>query len=171
MTIILEFYEGQLSAQAAENREPLENRLNELYEGLDDLIGLPRLKRLKEINTLEQQLAWQGANPKALPFDELSEHIRQGYEHQDTIEKKYAARISNRATAIRSFCVNCQGGFVAGVKDCASVTCPLHPFRMGKDPFRGWALPVPHSEPELPEDEEDVGIFEDGDDHDQDYDV
>ena len=161
-----EFYEGQLSAQARENREALESELSSLYESLEgDPKGIERLRSLKEINRIEETLAWQGANPKHVPFEDLSEHIRNGYSNQDSIEKKYTKRINNRTTAIRSYCVNCQGGYIAGVKDCLAVTCPLHPFRMGGDPFRGWELPKIENEPELPE-EELVGEFEDGDDED-----
>ena len=163
-----QLYEGQLSAEAAEHREFLEARLNGLYEELENLAGIKRLKLLKEINELEQTLDWQGANPKHVDFTEIKEHVQSPRGDSDIIEKKYRARIKNRATAIRGYCVECQGGFIAGVKDCVAVTCPLFPFRMGKDPFRGWELPKPFIEPEMPEDEEDVGEFEDGDEGDVD---
>lgn len=50
-------------------------------------------------------------------------------------EKAYRARIRNPQTAIRAFCVICQGGHVASVNDCAKLNCPLYPFREGKNPF------------------------------------
>lgn len=43
----------------------------------------------------------------------------------------YKERIKNPISAIRSHCVECMGGAVQSVKDCPSVNCSLHPFRMG----------------------------------------
>jgi hypothetical protein len=37
--------------------------------------------------------------------------------------------------AIRLFCIDCSGGSLPEVKECRSFTCPLHPFRFGKNPF------------------------------------
>lgn len=37
--------------------------------------------------------------------------------------------------AIREKCVECQGGARKAVRDCA-VECPLHPYRMGRNPNR-----------------------------------
>lgn len=81
------------------------------------------------------------------------------------IENKYRAAIKNRATAIRAYCVGCMGGSVSDVRDCTSLTCPLHPFRMGKDPLRGWDIPKVE-EIELPEDGDDIEGFEEGDEDD-----
>jgi len=36
--------------------------------------------------------------------------------------------------AIRRRCVDCSGGSLAEVRACKCDTCPLHPFRMGKNP-------------------------------------
>jgi hypothetical protein len=159
----MDYYEGKLSEQSREAREAEEQRLSNLYANLKDQSGLERLKSQKEINRIEQTLSWQGANPKKIDFDELKEHIQEGYADADSVERKYARRINNRQTAIRAYCVVCQGGEVAAVRVCPSVTCPLHPFRMGSDPFRGWDLPKPEIEPEI-QDDEDVGEFEEGDD-------
>lgn len=44
-------------------------------------------------------------------------------------------------SAIRQFCIGCVGGPGKGrkplkmVRECPVVECPLHPFRMGKNPF------------------------------------
>ncbi len=43
--------------------------------------------------------------------------------------------------SIRQFCIGCVGGSVNGrkplkmVRECPATLCPLHPFRMGKNPF------------------------------------
>lgn len=161
-----DYYVSPLSEDARKHREAKEAELDVLYEGLPELTGVPRLKALKVIDGLEQQLSWQGANPKALPFDELRDHVRSPVGN-DPVENKYKARIKNRTTAIRAYCVQCMGGDLAGVRNCPSITCPLFPFRMGKDPLRGWDIPKPEIEPELPE-EENVGEFEEEDDNDAD---
>ena len=132
---------------------------------------MDRLKLLKEIDQLDFMIEWQAANPKTIPFKELRTHIRESIAGDDPIENKYRARIKNRATAIRAMCVVCQGGDVYTIKECSSITCPLYPFRMGKDPLRGWQLPK-HTAIELPDDDEDgPDLFEDGDDDEGDSNV
>lgn len=42
----------------------------------------------------------------------------------------------NPVKAIREFCLDCSGGSFTVVKECTTITCPLHPFRFGKNPFR-----------------------------------
>lgn len=37
--------------------------------------------------------------------------------------------------AIRSKCVDCTCGHTKEIKECVITKCPLHPFRMGKNPF------------------------------------
>lgn len=44
-------------------------------------------------------------------------------------------RIS-RGKAIRLKCLECSGGSPNEVKLCPAESCPLHPFRFGKDPYR-----------------------------------
>lgn len=41
--------------------------------------------------------------------------------------------------AIRAKCLDCCGGSEAEVRKCVSVTCPLWPMRMGRNPFHGAA--------------------------------
>lgn len=155
-----DLYEGSLSEEASDQRSNLEKRLANAYETLPTLSGMEKLRAGVTINHMEQQLAWQGANPKAVDIHEWSEHVEASHDG-DAISAKYRAAIKNRATGIRAFCVDCQGGSVAGIASCAAVTCPLHPFRMGKDPLRGWDIPKVEM-PEL-EDDDDMDEFEDGD--------
>lgn len=42
----------------------------------------------------------------------------------------------NPVKAIREFCLDCCGNSAADVKGCANVKCALHPFRLGKNPYR-----------------------------------
>lgn len=45
--------------------------------------------------------------------------------------------ISGPTRAIRIFCLECQGGDNAGVRECAAVNCFLWAFRMGSNPLYG----------------------------------
>lgn len=156
-------YEGILSEESSHDRAKLENELEACYAELDGLTGVKRLRMLKEINRREQQLAWQGANPKVLDKKELKEHVHAPDDSDDPLVNKYKERIKNRATAIRAYCVWCQGGMTAEVRRCPSVTCVLHPFRMGKDPLRGYELPK--AEPVIIEGEDETeDQFEDDED-------
>jgi hypothetical protein len=47
-----------------------------------------------------------------------------------------ANEITNPVKAIRAFCLGCSGDSTAEVKNCHIEMCPLHPFRMGKNPYR-----------------------------------
>lgn len=46
------------------------------------------------------------------------------------------AEITNPVKAIRAKCIDCVCGQVSEVKACVSTSCALHPFRMGKNPYR-----------------------------------
>ena len=124
---------------------------------------IKRTKAVRIADFWDVSLDLQGANPKVVPFDILKDHIQGPSPRCDDMENKYRARIKNRATAIRAYCVQCMGGGVADVRTCPSLICPLHPFRMGKDPLRGYDIPKVE-EPELELEDGDVGEFEEGDD-------
>ena len=65
--------------------------------------------------------------------DELNEN---GEENNDEIKSPLKA--------IRAFCIDCMGGQVREVKLCPSQICPLHAFRMGKNPYRKRELSPEH---------------------------
>lgn len=46
------------------------------------------------------------------------------------------SEIKNPVKAIRAKCIDCCCGQQAEVKSCAAKDCPLHPFRLGKNPYR-----------------------------------
>lgn len=46
------------------------------------------------------------------------------------------AEIRNPVKAIKAFCIDCMGGSYNEVKNCTSQICALHPFRMGRNPYR-----------------------------------
>lgn len=136
-----EYYDiSKFSEEPLQHREDLEERLADMYEKLKKANGIERLRLSTHIDHIEQQLSFQGANPKEIPIDDLREHIRE-VPGVGAMEEKYRKRIHNRTTGIRAYCIVCMGEDMAAVRDCASITCPLHPFRMGKDPFRGYDLP------------------------------
>ena len=45
-------------------------------------------------------------------------------------------QITSPIKAIRAKCIDCCCEQSSEVKLCPSIKCPLHPFRMGKNPFR-----------------------------------
>lgn len=47
-----------------------------------------------------------------------------------------AAPSSNPLKAIRAKCLDCMCDQASEVKLCPSESCPLYPFRLGKNPFR-----------------------------------
>lgn len=55
----------------------------------------------------------------------------------DAHDTKYADRIKSPVTAVRAFCINCQGGGIANVRNCTNMVCPLFPFRMGSNALFG----------------------------------
>lgn len=168
-----DFYKTQLTPEAQEHRSVLEKSLEKLYEKLrEEQDEIERILIEEEITLIDRKLSWQGANPKEVPFDEMVESLHD-MDHGDSIINKYQKRIKNRATGIRAYCVWCQGGHVAGVAECAAVTCPLHPFRMGKDPLRGYDVSkIVIPDPPMTEEElADDLLFEDGEDGDDADDV
>ena len=46
------------------------------------------------------------------------------------------ADISTPMKAVRAKCLDSSGGTAANVTHCPIPDCPLHPFRLGKNPFR-----------------------------------
>ena len=42
----------------------------------------------------------------------------------------------NPEKAIRAKCIDCCGGMMSMVQDCGIPSCPIYPFRSGKNPFR-----------------------------------
>ena len=42
----------------------------------------------------------------------------------------------NPVKAIRAKCIDCCGGMMSMVQDCGIPSCPIYPFRSGKNPFR-----------------------------------
>lgn len=42
----------------------------------------------------------------------------------------------NPVKAIRAKCLDCCGNMMSVVQDCGIPTCPIYPFRLGKNPFR-----------------------------------
>jgi hypothetical protein len=160
-----DYYEKPLSAESDSARSSLENKLAAIEQQIsEEPSPIKRLKLQKRYRLIEYQLSWQGANPKELDFTEMKEVCNQPL-HEDALVDKYRSKIKSPATAIRAFCVDCQGSSTAAVRDCTELTCPLWNFRMGKDPLRGYELP-PYLDPlsDSVEDEEDEIVDEDDDD-------
>ena len=76
----------------------------------------------------------EGQMPKRVK-PQQSEKVEQSVlDNESRIIQKYKDRINSPITAIRSHCVECMGA-VRSVESCTSVSCSLHPFRMGVNVF------------------------------------
>jgi len=73
--------------------------------------------------------------PKSMSPDDLLKLVRCSYSGSN-VENTYRQRIRSPLTAIRGYCVLCAGGPRAA-NNCDLITCPLYPFRTGKNPFYG----------------------------------
>ena len=51
-------------------------------------------------------------------------------------DEDYSNHKTNPMKAIRAKCIDCCAGNMAEVKICHITACDLHPYRMGKNPFR-----------------------------------
>ncbi len=65
---------------------------------------------------------WLGRDPRQIPLPDWQ-----------------AAKVTmpTLAEAARAKCLDCCGGQLREVRSCMALACPLWPFRMGSDPFRG----------------------------------
>lgn len=79
-----------------------------------------------------------GENLSDTPLNvaDLIKFVRTPYEPHNATERRYRNRVRNRNTAIVAKCVDCAGTRKA-VTECMDVVCPLWPFRLGKNPYRG----------------------------------
>lgn len=57
--------------------------------------------------------------------------------HVEAIEKRYRDRVRSPLTAIRAFCVFCQGHSPKAATNCDKVDCALWPFHRGAHGLRG----------------------------------
>ena len=56
-------------------------------------------------------------------------------------------------TAIKNKCLDCCCGQTSEIRECTLVKCPLHPFRLGKDPFRNQSEAEEVSQSEISEEQ------------------
>ena len=122
-----------------------------------------RLLLQRELDGIEDSLRFAGRDPRLVPVDILDRMRRAKQPMDDPTTAAYRAKIRTRASAIRTFCVDCQGGEVKGVRECEAMNCPLWPFRMGTDPLRGKVKAIVMDEPLVDETGE-VIIEEEDDD-------
>jgi hypothetical protein len=104
------------------------------------------------------------------PFDRLKSHLAEPDPESDghwvgrdprgvTPTAWEAAGVPRRTPleAIRAKCLDCCGGVPKEVRLCMALNCPVWPYRMGTDPFRGsrraaagigrgWPIPDPSGE-------------------------
>ena len=74
--------------------------------------------------------------PVDTPIQTLLARVRTPYNKHESVEERYRKRIKSPLSAIRAFCVECEGFSPKAVGKCASVRCPLWPFRLGTNGMR-----------------------------------
>lgn len=86
-----------------------------------------------------QELALVGYFPKPneMRVQDLLCNVRLTYPNPDNVEVTYRQRIRSPLTGIRAFCVQCKYFRPGEVRKCQEMECPLWPFRMGRNRFRG----------------------------------
>lgn len=86
-----------------------------------------------------QQLATTGyfPRPNEMRVQDLLCNLRLTYPTADNVEVTYRARIRSPLTGIRAFCMQCKGWRPSEVRACTFMSCPLWPFRTGRNRFRG----------------------------------
>lgn len=111
-------------SHGGEYQPSAETRLN--------LSETPSNRRLTAFKTY----ALPGVKPAEIPIDDLVTVLRTP-QNDENVDYVYRNRIKGRLSAIRAFCVFCQGGSPKAARLCAQVTCPLWSFRTGANGMRG----------------------------------
>ena len=88
---------------------------------------------------VSQELGHAGYFPKPneMRVQDLLANIRMAFPSADNVEVTYRNRIRSPLTGIRAFCVQCKYWRPGEVRKCQEMSCPLWPFRMGRNRFRG----------------------------------
>lgn len=73
--------------------------------------------------------------PKDMPVIDLLQMVRLVQNKDNRTEKFYRERIRSPLTAVRAFCVSCNGWQPGQANSCENMDCPLWLFRFGKNPF------------------------------------
>lgn len=135
-------YSAEFEADANSRLARLQAELSELRPGPKTI---KRILSIRErIERVELELSVHGADPDQLPVAVLKQ-IALPIDI-DFIERKYREGINNRESAIRAYCVWHMSGSADDVRYCRDTTCPLWPFRMGTDPFKGHDIAALHAQ-------------------------
>lgn len=74
--------------------------------------------------------------PKEMRVEDVLAMVR-APNRDDNVETFYRNRIKSPLTGIRAYCVLCSSGSPKMANLCGKTSCPLWPFRFGKNPFFG----------------------------------
>ncbi|QXN72497.1 hypothetical protein RCKICKAPOO_30 [Rhodobacter phage RcKickapoo] len=156
-----------MSSDGQEERAAVSAKLDQLAAEAESA-GFVRASKIeRQIAVLAFALDNQCRNPREIPLSDLKAIVQAPVVGDDTVTNQLRSKVRSRATAIRAKCASCMGGGgFTDILNCPSVTCPLYPFRLGKDPLRGFELPVPDTIDCSDEDDEDADLFSSGDDGD-----
>jgi hypothetical protein len=128
---------------------------------------MTKLKLKRELEISEDTLRYAGKDPRIVPVEALDRMRRAKQPMDDLTTANYREKIKTRASSIRAFCVDCQGGEIKGVRECEAMNCPLWPFRMGTDPLRGKVRDIVMDEAPLVDETGEIIIEEEDTDDDE----
>lgn len=147
------------------------DKRNRLLAAIDEAPNvIAKLKLKRDLEIIDDTLRYAGKDPRMVPVEALN-RMRQAKQPMDDLTTaNYRTKIKTRASAIRGFCVDCQGGEIKGVRECEAMNCPLWPFRMGTDPLRGKVKDIVMDDAPIV-DETGAEIIEEEDDDDNEADA
>lgn len=121
--------------------DPYERMCNELLAQIDKASGDPDAKKRVHAFKLEDELRtaiirmlFGDYDPKDVSAD-VMRHARENPIHDDFANVNMRKAMSSPMDGIRTFCTECQGNDIVGVRECAAINCPLWSFRMKSNPF------------------------------------
>lgn len=136
-------YSAEFEAEANARLQRLQNELRGLPMGPKTIKRVLSLRA--RIERTELEIAAHGADPDQLPRKVLYQIVHKPVDI-DFAEYRYREGINNRESAIRAYCIWHMNGSADDVRYCKDMTCPLWPFRMGTNPFKGHDIAALHAE-------------------------
>ena len=94
------------------------------------------MRLASKIKTAVIRALYGSGDPKDMPMH----HMRHALENpisENFVNPLQRKSIDGPLRGIRVFCLECQGGDPALVRECAAINCPLWAFRMSANPFFG----------------------------------
>lgn len=123
----------------AERPEPVDRMAEVITDDTTDE-QLELIRSAERFFAFVEGSAGQTPHPRNVAVSELLRGVQTNMNQNDKefghIEAFYRNRVRSPLTAIRAWCVLNEGG-PKKANDCTNVTCPLWPFRQGRNAFYG----------------------------------